>query len=361
MLRAAIVGATGIVGQQFLEALVHHPQIRVEGLAASARSAGKRYGEALRDPQTGSLRWYGTFDVLAAVEDMVVEDAAQLDPRRFDVIFTAIESDEARTLEPRYAAETPVISTASAFRYEDDVPILIPGINSSHARLLPVQQRNRGWKGFIVPIPNCTTTGLVITLKPLLDRFGLRSLIMTSMQALSGAGRSPGVPSMDILDNIIPYIPKEEGKVELETRKILGQLEGEAIRPADVVVSATCTRVNVMDGHTETVSVSLGRKADLDEVMDAWRSFAGDVPVADLPSAPESLIHVSTDPYRPQPRLDRDMGGGMTTVVGRVREEPVLPDGVKYILLSHNTKMGAAKGAVFVAEMLIRDGYIGGS
>lgn len=359
MVNAAVVGATGIVGQQFLLALADHPWIRVTALAASARSAGKTYIQALRDPSSGALRWYCEKEPPQVFQDMVVEDAATLDPRRFDVIFTGIEADDARALEPAYAASTPVISTASAFRYEPDVPILVPGINTHHAKLLELQRRRRGWKGFITPIPNCTTTGLVITLKPLADAFGVRSLIMTSMQALSGAGRSPGVIGMDILDNVIPYIPKEEEKVQTETQKILGTFNGEAIQPAAVAVSATCTRVNVMDGHTESVAVSLEKRATVEEVVKVLSEFQGDVSVSDLPSAPQRLIAVTSDPYRPQPRRDRETGDGMTTVVGRVREDQVLPNGIKYILVSHNTKMGAAKGAVFVAEMLIRDGYIG--
>lgn len=358
MLNAAVVGATGIVGQQLLESLAGHPLIRVTALAASSRSAGKTYADALRDPDTGTLRWYAGGDIPADMASIVVEDASELDPERFDLIFTAMDSKQAREMEPRYAAKVPVISSASAFRYEPDVPIIIPGINTGHAGLIDVQRRNRGWKGFVVPVPNCTTTGLVITLKPLYDAFGINSVIVTSMQALSGAGRSPGVGSLDILDNVIPYIPQEEEKVQTETQKILGALQGDGIVPAPIAVSATCTRVHVMDGHTESVFVSLGRAAELDEIIEVWESFQGDPPVADLPSAPEQLIRVTRDPYRPQPRLDRDAGGGMTTTVGRVRRDPVMENGLKYVLLSHNTKIGAAKGSVFVAEMLIRDGYI---
>lgn len=358
MLNAAVVGATGIVGQQLLESLAGHPMIRVSALAASARSAGKTYEDALRDPDTGTLRWYASSDIPQDFASIVVEDAAELDPERFDLIFTAVDSKQARELEPLYAAKVPVLSTASAFRYEPDVPVLIPGVNTAHAGLIRVQQRNRGWKGFIVPGPNCTTTGLVITLKPLYDAFGINAVLVTSMQALSGAGRSPGVGSLDILDNIIPYIPNEEEKVQTETAKILGSLQGDGIVPAPIAVSATCTRVNVSDGHTESVFVSLGRSADLEEVISVWESFQGVPPVSDLPSAPEQLIRVTRDPYRPQPRLDREAGGGMTTTIGRVRRDPVLENGLKYVLLSHNTKMGAAKGVVFIAEMLIRDGYI---
>jgi aspartate-semialdehyde dehydrogenase len=273
-----------------------------------------------------------------------------------DLVFSAIESDAARRVEERFAPEVPVISTSSAFRYEDDVPIVVPGVNHEHAILIKRQQRERGWKGCVIPIPNCTATGLVVALAPLARQFGLQSVIMTSMQALSGAGRSPGVIGLDVLDNVIPYIPKEEEKVQKETSKILGTLEGDRIQPLPVPVSAHCNRVNVRDGHTECVSVGLGRRAEIGEVIETLRSFGREFTDLGLPSAPPALIHVSEDPYRPQPRIDREHGGGMTTVVGRVREDPVLPHGIKLVLLSHNTKLGAAKGATLVAEYLVQRG-----
>jgi aspartate-semialdehyde dehydrogenase len=253
----------------------------------------------------------------------------------------------------------PVFSTASAFRYEPDVPVLIPGVNLAQAPLIDVQRRRRGWKGYIVPGPNCTTTGLAITLKPLAAAFGVEKVIMTSLQATSGAGRTPGVAALDIVDNVIPYIAKEEEKVEKETKKILGRLDGEGIAPAAVQVSCTCTRVPVLDGHTECVYVALGRKASLDDVRAAMRAFGEEV-AGRYPSAPERLIEVLDDPYRPQPRLDRDAGGGMTTVVGRLREETTLggAGGVKYVLVSHNTRMGAAKGMVLLSEILREKGYL---
>ena len=222
-----------------------------------------------------------------------------------------------------------------------------------------MQRKKRGWKGFVSPGPNCTTVGLAITLKPLDDAFGVSRVIMTSMQALSGAGRSPGVSAMDILDNIVPYIPKEEEKVEKETLKILGKLSGDAITNAPVTVSCTCTRVNVLEGHTESVFVELKKKASLDDVKAAWRAFGKEMAELNLPSLPKHLISVSDDPFRPQVRLDRDAEGGMSTVVGRLRNDPVLANGVKYMLVSHNTRMGAAKGAMLIAEYLVHTGYIG--
>ncbi len=358
MIRVGIVGATGVVGQQFVVALQHHPWFELSWLSASDRSANQTYAEALRDRTTGARRWFADEEPTPEVLAMPVEATSQFDPGRVDLVFTAIEADQARELEPALARTTPVISTASAFRYEPDVPLLIPGLNSDHARLIRQQQERRGWEGFIAPNPNCTTVGLAITLRPLQERFGIQAVLMTSLQSLSGAGRSPGVLGLDILDNVIPFIPGEEEKVEKETRKILGTLDGETVRPASFGVSCTCTRVNVSEGHTEAVFVSLGRAASVDAVRDAFATFAADFAGCDLPSAPKQMIVVRDDPFRPQPRLDRTADDGMATVVGRLRSDAVLPNGIKYVLLSHNTKMGAAKGCVLTAEILASEGYV---
>ncbi|GBD26861.1 Aspartate-semialdehyde dehydrogenase 2 [bacterium HR30] len=285
-------------------------------------------------------------------------DAGALNLRGIDVVFSCVESDVARVLEPEFARTTPVISNASAFRYEDDVPILVPGVNLEHARLLEIQRKRRGWAGFITPLPNCTTTGLVVTLKPLFDRFGIERVLMTSMQGISGAGRSPGVLGLDIVDNIIPYIVGEEEKVARETGKILGRLGEGGISPASFAVSATCTRAAVIEGHTEAVFVSLAQPASLEEFTLCLREFGEEFVRLGLPSAPRRMITVHDDPFRPQPRLDRDADGGMTTHVGRIREDPAQRHGFKYILLSHNTKMGAAKGAVLVAEYLAVEKFL---
>ncbi|RMF83819.1 MAG: aspartate-semialdehyde dehydrogenase, partial [Nitrospinota bacterium] len=306
----AVVGATGIAGQQFLVALDQHPWFRVTRLAASERSAGKKYLEAISDASSGAIRWYCEEPVPDLVQTLVVEDAAECDFSDVGMVFTALESEAARVLEPRYAATRPVISTASAFRYEPDVPLLIPGVNLEHAPLIRIQQQRRGWKGFITPIPNCTTTGLAITLAPLQAHFGIDCVLMTSLQAISGAGRSPGVLALDILDNVIPYIPKEEGKVETETQKILGKLVDHTIQPASFRVSATCMRVNVKDGHTEAVFVSLQTEGELAEVKRAMEAWGSEFTSLGLPSAPPALIVVSEDPYHPQPRFDRDLYGG---------------------------------------------------
>ena len=281
-----------------------------------------------------------------------------LDKKNFDLAFTALESSDAKVIEPSFARLLPVISTATAFRYENDVPILIPGVNDEHAQLLNVQRKNRGWKGFIAPLPNCTTTGLAITLKPIMDKFGIENVFMTSMQALSGAGRSPGVIALDIMDNIIPYIPKEEEKVQVETKKILGNLDTRSIVPNPIKVSCTCTRVPVSDGHTETVFVETKRPAEPEKVKDEMSRFSKSVTIKKLPTAPQDYIIVHDDPARPQPRIDREINDGMTTVVGRLRKDTVFDNGIKYVLLSHNEKMGSAKGAVLLAELLKEEGIL---
>lgn len=357
-LRAAVVGATGIAGQQFLATLADHPIFDVTMLAASPRSAGKQYLEAI-STEAGSVQWFCGEPLDDRFKSMVVQDAAKMDARQVDVVFTALESDAAKELEPVYAQHVPVMSTASAFRMADDVPILVPGVNPDQVPLIRAMQARRGWRGFIVPNPNCTTVGLVITLAPLHRAFGIDSVLMTSMQGVSGAGRSPGVVALDIIDNIIPYIPKEEDKVEAETRKILGALAGESITPAEFRVSATCTRVPVLESHTESVFVSLKQPATLDEVRSAMVDFGTDFVGLGHPSSPRRMITVSDDPFRPQPRLDRVVEDGMTTTVGRLRECSVTPNGFKYVLVSHNTKMGAGKGALLMAEELVRLGYIG--
>jgi len=353
-----VVGATGVAGQQFLAALAGHPWFEVTALAASARSAGRPYGEAIRDP-SGARRWWCSEEPAAEFLRLPLEDAAQLDAGRVDLVFAAVESEAARELEPIYARAVPVVSTAAAFRYEPDVPIALPGINlAAHLPLLEQQRRRRGWKGFVLPLPNCTTVGLAISLKPLLDGFGLERVLMTSMQGLSGAGRSPGVIALDILDNLIPYIPKEEEKVATETAKILGRLGEGGIEPHPAPVGATCTRAAVLEGHTIAVTVATTRPCSPSAAAEAMRAFRPDYAGLDLPSAPAHAIIVHDDPFRPQPRLDRDAEGGMATSVGRLRAEPAVERGLKYVALSHNTRMGAAKGAVLAAEYLCKTGVL---
>ena len=352
MLKVAVIGATGAVGQEFVIALNKHNWFDLTQVAASEKSAGKKYVDAIRDPNSGIVRWHNREEVPNYIKDMVVSKVDDIKPENFDLIFTALESDDAKIVEPKFAKTIPIISTAAAFRYEIDVPILIPGINDNHAELLNIQRKNRGWKGFIAPLPNCTTTGMAITLKPILDRFGIDRVFMTSMQALSGAGRSPGVIALDIIDNVIPYIPKEEEKVQVETKKILGHLNNGSIIPAPLKVSCTCTRVPVLDGHTESVFVETKQIAEAEEVKKEMLKFSKNVTIAGLPSAPKDYIIVHDDPTRPQPRIDREINDGMTTVVGRLRKDTAFDNGIKYVLMSHNEKMGSAKGAVLLAELL---------
>ena len=352
--RVAILGATGAVGQEFVQSLDGHPWFEVAQIAASERSAGKPYVEAIRDA-AGIVNWQVGGEIPEYVRGMVVGSVDDIDASRLDLVFSAIESGAARDIEARFAAQVPVISTSSAYRYDDDVPILIPGVNDEQADLLDRQRSNRGWGGWVAPLPNCTTTGLAITLKPLHERYGVKRVLMTSMQAISGAGREPGVPAMTITDNIIPYIAKEEAKVRRETRKILGRLgEDGRIREADIGVSATCTRVPVIDGHTEAVSVETERDIDPAAARDLYGEANRSISVAGLPSAPGSYYAFHEDPTRPQPRLERDVGGGMTTTIGRVEREEVFDRGLKYVLFSHNKKMGSGKGAVLLAEMLLK-------
>ena len=284
---------------------------------------------------------------------MTVKSVNELDVSQLDLIFSAVESEAARDIETKMAADLPVISTSSAYRYEDDVPILIPGINDEQTELLETQKKNRNWKGFVAPLPNCTTTGLAITLKPLLEKYGAKKVMMTSMQAISGGGKS-GVSAMGITDNIIPYIPKEEGKVRLETKKILGKLKDGKIIDADIRISCTCTRVPVIDGHTESVFVETTKEIDPQKAKEMYNQSNKDISVLGLPSAPKDYYAFHEDPTRPQPRMERTVGDGMTTTIGRVEKEELFDHGLKYMLFSHNKKMGSAKGAVLLAEMLYK-------
>lgn len=351
--RVAIIGATGAVGQEFITSLDGHEWFEVTQIAASERSAGKSYIEAIRDDNTGIISWDVEGEIPEYVKKMTVLAVDEIDTTKLDLIFSAVEDASARDIETRFAKELPVISTSSAYRYDDDVPILIPGINDDHSELLEAQKRNRSWKGWVAPLPNCTTTGLVITLKPLVDEYGARKVMMTSMQAISGGGKT-GVAAMGITDNILPYIPKEEKKVRVETRKILGKLNNDKIDEADIRVSCTCTRVPVLDGHTESVFVETTKDVTPESAEQTYDRYNDNISIDGLPSAPEKYFAVHKDPTRPQPRLERVVGDGMTTTIGRMEKEELFDNGLKYMLFSHNKKMGSAKGAVLLAEMLYK-------
>lgn len=356
--KVAIIGVTGAVGQEFVVSLKDHPWFEVTQIAASEKSAGKKYLDAIKDPNSGITNWQVGGEIPEYIKGMTVVAVNEIKVDELDLIFSSIESGAARDIEAHFAKDLPVISTSSAYRYDEDVPILIPGINDDQAELLDNQKKNRNWKGFIAPLPNCTTTGLAITMKPLYEKYGAKKVMMTSMQAISGGGRAPGVSAMDVTDNIIPYIPKEEEKVRIETAKILGKLKDGKIEPANIRVSCTCTRVPVIDGHTESVFVETSEAIDPSSAKKSYEEYSKNISVLGLPSAPKDYYAVHDDPTRPQPRMERDVGDGMTTTIGRLENEPLFDHGLKYMLFSHNKKMGSAKGAVLLAEMLHKKGKI---
>ncbi len=345
-IKVGILGATGMVGQRFVQLLADHPWFEITALAASERSAGKAYGEA--------CHWVISDDMPAVAEEMVVQESRPDLACR--LVFSALPAKVAGPIEEDFAAAGYAVSSnARNHRPDPDVPLLVPEVNPDHLALIETQRRKRGWKGFIVTNPNCCAAPLVLALKPLWDRFGITTLSAVTMQALSGAGY-PGVPSLDILDNVIPYIGGEEGKVETEPLKILGRLEGGGIKEAEMTISAQCHRVATREGHLEAISLKLGQETSHEEVMEALRSFRGPLQDLGLPSAPQRPIVVREENDRPQPRLDRDEGEGMSVVVGRVRECPVLD--YKFILLGHNTIRGAAGAAILNAELLKVKGYL---
>ncbi|MCD6520188.1 MAG: aspartate-semialdehyde dehydrogenase [Anaerolineae bacterium] len=348
-IRVGILGATGAVGQRFIQLLVGNPWFEITALAASERSVGKPYGRA--------CRWLLSADCPPSVREMIVQPTEPgLD---CEIVFSALPSSAAREVEERFAAAGyGVLSNASTHRMDPDVPLLIPEVNPEHLQLLEVQRQKRGWtKGFIVTDPNCSTVGLTLALKPLHDAFGIRRVLVTTMQALSGAGY-PGVPSLDILDNVIPYIPNEEDKLVHEPRKLLGTFsaaKGEII-PAEISISPTCNRVATRDGHLEVVSVEFERKPSVEEVIAAWEGFRSLPCRLECPSAVEPTIIVRREPDRPQPRTDRDAGQGMAITVGRVRPCEVLD--IKFVVLSHNTIRGAAGGSILNAELMLAQGML---
>lgn len=341
-----ILGATGIVGQRFIQMLEHHPWFEVAWLAASDRSEGKPYAEA--------ARWRLKTAIPSNVAKMVVSPATPDGAPK--VIFAALDSGIAAELEPRFAdAGCAVISNSSALRMQKDVPLVIPEVNPDHIKLIECQAWKRKNGGFVVTNPNCSAIGLVLALKPLHQQFGLETVMAVTMQAVSGAGY-PGVASLDILGNVIPFIANEEEKMQEETQKLLGTLNGAGVIPAPFKMSAQCNRVAVEDGHTESISVKLKKKASPDEILEAWSSFRSVPQEKKLPTAPEIPVRYVDLRDRPQPRFDVDFGHGMTTTVGRLRPCGVLD--WKFTVLSHNTIRGAAGAALLNAELLKDQGYL---
>jgi aspartate-semialdehyde dehydrogenase len=338
-----ILGATGTVGQRFIQLLQGHPQFEVTALAASDRSSGKPFAEA--------CAWKLTGEIPENVRDIVVSPIEP--PLECDIVFSSLPSNVARETEESFArAGYPVISNSSSFRMDEDVPLLIPENNAEHIGLIESQRNKRGFgKGFIVTNPNCAVASFTPPLAALHRSFGIESAVVTTLQAISGAGY-PGVSSMDITDNVLPYIAGEEPKVEIEAQKILGSFDNGKVVKADFAVSAQCFRVDVIDGHTASVRVDLKKTTTMEDVIDAMRSF----PNLALHSSPASFMDVLEEPSRPQPRLDRDRGNGMTITVGRV-----FPDNVfdyRFVSMSHNTVRGAAGSAILNAELLIDRGII---
>lgn len=344
----AILGATGSVGQRFIELLGDHPWFKIEALTASERSVGNKYGEV--------VRWVQRSPLAQEAADLEVRPTEPSSAEGCRLVFSALDSDTAGPVETAFAeAGYVVVSNAGNHRLDEDVPLLVPEVNADHLALIRSQKFANG--GALLTNPNCSTIGLVLALKPLVDHFGVERVHAVTMQAVSGGGIT-GVPSVMVLDNLIPYIPNEEEKIEQETRKILGKVTGGKVEYHDVQVSAACNRVPVSDGHTICVSVKLREKASLEELKLAWDNFAGQPQLLNLPLAPEQAIHYIEAPDAPQPRLHRYSDRGMAIVIGRARPCPLFD--YKFVTLSHNTLRGAAGGALLVAELAIARGLIEG-
>ena len=345
MLKAAVLGATGNVGQIFVQLLNGHPWFKVSVLAASEKSAQRKYSEAVKWRQPTPIP-----------EDVADLDVVSIEPKAVkdvDVVFSALPADVAQKVEEDFAkAGYVVVSNASAHRMDPDVPLLNPEINCDHVSLLEEQRKRRKWDGAIVTNPNCSASILTLPLKPIYDKFGINKVIVSTMQAISGAGY-PGVPSLDIIDNVIPFIEKEEEKLETETLKILGSPR----KPANFEISASCHRVPTLDGHMEAVFVKLKREAESESIIAAMENFVGEPQKLKLPTAPEKPVVVRREADRPQTRLDRMVGNGMSVVVGRVRKDTAFR-GVKFVALGHNTVRGAAGCGILNAEYLKVKGYV---
>lgn len=344
-IRVAVLGATGTVGQRFVELLENHPFFEIAYLCASEKSSGQLYKDAMKS------RWKISPNIPSNVQNMVINPC---DPTGQDIkiAFSGLDSDVAGKIEMDYAsAGIHVVSNAKNYRMQPNVPILSAEVNPEHLEVVKYQST----KGKIVTNSNCTIMGLTITLKPLYEKFGIESVFVVSMQAISGAGY-PGVPSLDILGNVIPYIGGEEEKVETEPKKCLGYLKDQKIELADFKISAHCNRVPVLDGHLVCVSVKFKKKPSKEEILKTWENFEGEPQKLKLPSAPEKVIIYREEIDRPQPRVDLNTGKGMTTVVGRLREDSIFD--YKYVVLSHNTIRGAAGAAVLNAELLFKKGYL---
>jgi len=346
-LRVGILGATGVVGQRFIQLLEHHPQFEVTALAASDRSQGKTYAQA--------CTWRLPGETPEGVKQIVVQSPAP--PIDCDFLFSSLPGEIAGDAEESFArAGFPVITNSSPHRMDADVPLLIPEVNPEHLELIATQRDGRGFgRGYMVTNPNCSTIVIAMALVPLHRNFGVESCVATTMQAISGAGY-PGVASLDITDNVLPFIGGEEEKIEAETVKILGRVDGATIKGAPMKVSAQCNRVNVIDGHLAAMRVKLSQRVSLDQVREALASFTSEPQQLKLHSAPAKPIIIRDEVDRPQPRLDRDAGLGMSVTVGRIAPDNVLD--YRLVALGHNTIRGAAGAAILNAELLLARGYL---
>lgn len=343
-----VLGATGAVGQRLVALLENHPWFELTEVAASDRTAGQAYGEA--------VHWLLPTPTPEKIKTLTLKEC--LPTLNCQLVLSALPADVARSVEMEFARAGYIVSSnASAFRLEPDVPLVIPEVNPDHLQLIPQQKHRRGFdRGFLITNPNCSTISLVLVLKPLMERFGVRQVMVTTLQAVSGAGY-PGIASLDIIDNVIPYIPQEEDKLEHETLKLLGRCDGKEVVPAPLTVSAQCNRVATLDGHLECVSVKLETKASLEEVISTLGTFRGLPQELKLPTAPLHPILVRSEPDRPQPRLDRESERGMASIVGRIRPCSLLD--FKMVILGHNTLRGAAGSALLNAELLVAQGMVG--
>ena len=349
-IKVGVLGATGAVGQRFVQMLQGHPWFEITALCASDRSAGKRYADA--------CKWNLRGDMPIHLRDVILQDCKPgIDCQ---IVFGGLPTEVAGPIEQAFAAAGYIVcSNSSNHRYDADVPLMIPEVNPEHLQLIEVQKRKRGWSGYIITNPNCSTTHLVSALHPLHTRFGVKKLFVVTMQAVSGAGY-PGVSSMDILDNVVPYIGGEETKMEQkEPQKLLGYFDGNSVQYADFVVSAHCNRVPVRNGHLLAISVEFAKPATQEEVLNAWQNYDPLPQQMKLPSAPQPALLYDDRQDRPQPRLDRLKGTvpGMATVIGRLRPDPLFH--WKFLALGHNTIRGAAGGSLLNAELLVAQGYLG--
>ncbi len=344
MVNVGILGATGMVGQRFIQLLDNHPDFEIKALAASSRSAGKKYEDA--------TTWYLDEEMPESVRDIVVCETNPDDmDNDVDIVFSSLPTEFAAKVEKDFARDYVVASNASAHRMKKNIPLVIPEVNPQYLDMIDAQQKENDWDGFIVTNPNCSTIALTLTLKPIVDNFNLKSVRVSTMQAVSGAGYN-GVPSMAIVDNLVPYIGSEEEKMESETLHLLGSFDGSKVVDADFNLSASCHRVPVIDGHTEAVFIELDDDFDIDDIKNTMSNFKALPQQLNLFSAPENPVIIKDEDDRPQPRMDRNAGNGMAVTVGRLRKDQAFDNCFKYVLVGHNTIRGAAGASILNAELI---------